>query len=151
MNNIFDYELYGDILRSPSSLEVGNENTTAKQMMADRKELSEILKLLKEEIEKVDKNNILVNEYNELVKKIEKRVKEFDNGKNIPNGSINLNKIDKDFIQDLKNLVIDTTYETCKCFIPFLDDKGNFCVSIPRSWNDIEFSTDENGRLNLRF
>ena len=151
MNNIFDYELYGDILRSPSSLEVGNENTTAKQMMADRKELSEILKLLKEEIEKVDTNNIKVEDYKQLVLKLQETINSFKDGKTFPDGSINLNKIDKDFIQDLKNLVIDTTYETSKCFIPFLDDRGNFCVSIPRSWNDIEFSTDENGRLNLRF
>lgn len=145
MNNIFDYELYGDILRSPSSLEVGNENTTAKQMMADRKKLSMIIK----EQEKLNKlyndNNITIEEY---TKKVNELTNKINNLKDyyIPDESISIKKLDKNIMDDIK-LIIQEVIHDENSIVKFDIEKG-YLIAYVGCISEISF-IEENGNLYM--
>lgn len=145
MNNIFDYELYGDILRSPSSLEVGNENTTAKQMMADRKKLSMII----EEQEKLNKlyneNNITIEEY---TKKVNELTNKINNLKDyyIPDESISIKKLDKNIMGDIKLLIQEVIHDE-NSIVKFDIEKG-YLVAYVACISELNF-IEENGNLYM--
>lgn len=69
----------------------------------------------------------------------------------IKDGSINISKMDSSFIENIKNIVTEDFGNAAK-FVSFgLTDDGYFIAYKPESWTDLNFSTDTDGHLLLKF
>ena len=74
-----------------------------------------------------------------------------DTGDLIKDGTIKLSKMDSSFFNALMTEVQKDIYNVAKTVIFGIDDNGYFFADIPKSWQDINFSTDPEGHLILEY
>lgn len=110
------------------------------ELVAATNQLSETAILHKEQIDCIENQ----------IKKLEKKISDFENGYTIKDGTIELRMFAKDTIEQLQIWAEEALSNAAK-FVTFgLTDDGYFCAYIPESWKDVEFDTSENGELILR-
>lgn len=101
-----------------------------------------------------ESNQNLTEEYQELVQKVDElqnTINEFINGMTIPDGSVTLQKLADDVMEELRNVVAEELVGLGKFVMFGLTDDGYFCVDIPQNWEDVTFDTDETGNLVLEY
>ena len=95
----------------------------------------------------------LTTNYQTLITRINDYKTMLDNfikGYTIPDGTITLAKLSADIMTQLQEWVKVYMYDKT-AFVSFGIEDGYFVAYIPETWNDIEFSTDTEGRLVLTF
>lgn len=149
MNIIDPINLVDGLNINPIPLEFSQSMTTTKLLLAMQAKLNEVIIIRNDVINEANghsdtKYNLLVTELNTLENLLH-------SGEIIPNGSVGIEKLKDDFIHQFDNLVVDTV-ENLAQFVSFgLNDEGCFVAFIPKSWNEINFSTDIDGHLVLKF
>lgn len=130
-------------------LEVSNELTTTKWLMVMEKKLNEVINI---------RNNILKDSTDytdEQIKKIDELIINIksllESGNYLKDKSIGIEKLNFDLPQTINNEVENFMPQIAKIPIFYLDGDGYFCVDIPSSWTDINFSSDLEGHLILEY
>lgn len=130
-------------------LEVSNELTTTKWLMAMEKKLNDIINIrnnmLQDSTKYIDDQISYVNNY---IKQLENLLQ---SGNYLNAHSIDLDKLNFDLKNEVDSEVIDFLPQIAKIPMFYLDDDGYFCVDIPSSWTDIIFSSDTEGHLILEY
>lgn len=133
---------------NPISLEFGNEMTTTKFLYSLQSKINNFID---------DCNGVLgqANNYtDEEIAKINKSIKEITDmiadGSIVKDGSLTFKKMNSSFIDDFQEFIIQKVYETTK-FVFFGLDKDYFCAYFPDTWDDMTFSTTEEGNLCLEY
>jgi len=96
---------------------------------------------------------VLTNEYQTLITRINAYKTQLDNfidGYTIPDGSITLDKLSFNIMEQLGKWVEKYMYDMHN-FVSFGLEGDYFVVYIPETWKDIKFSTDSEGHLVLTF
>lgn len=100
----------------------------------------------------IDFDNSLKDDYSNLLENLNKLTIELEkvkDGQYIKDGSITNNKLSQNVYTHFREYILNTVYQTAK-FLSFgINEEGYFYADIPKNWNDVVFSTDENGRLIL--
>lgn len=134
---------------SPIPLEVGNEMTTSKWLMAIQDKINKVIadgNAWQENAEQyTDEKVKLVNQ------ELQKLYDSLTNGDIIQDGSIDLDKMSSNFIANLEKLIVENVDSVAKFATFGLDDDGHFVAYVPNKWNDIKFTTDMEGHLILEY
>lgn len=148
MNNLIEHiNLVDGFNLNPIPLEIGQEVTTTKWLMAIQNKVNTIID---------DSNNLLSqsNKYtDETYKKFNEKYTELmesiADGSFLQDGVIELSKLSPNFTLNLQKTIMHYLRDIAR-FVTFgLTDDGYFCAYIPDSWDNIDFSTTEDGRLCL--
>lgn len=131
---------------NPISMEAGQTMTTTKWLMGIQDKVNKIIDLGNQwEIQANEYTDeqakILQAEINELMRMVE-------TGEIVKDGSLSFAKFNKSFLEDFNDTIIQAIHNATK-FVTFGLDKDYFCAWIPSTWNEIDFSTSENGELCL--
>lgn len=80
---------------------------------------------------------------------LNKYIEDLKSGNFLEDASIDISKLKPNFLQDLEKIV--TKYvRNSATFVTFgIDEEGYFSAYIPDSWDNVDFETDEEGRLVL--
>lgn len=102
----------------------------------------------------ISAHNDLTDHYAETLEKLselKQEIEEMKKGFFIEDGTITLQKMNKEFLSLMQDYVTDTV-EKLVSFVWFgLNDSGYFIAVIPSSWSQIIFSTDTEGNLVLKY
>lgn len=102
----------------------------------------------------IEAHNSLTKEYADVLvqlQQLQQTIDDMKNGDFIKNGSITLNKLSPDLMNELRMFCTDLITNLVK-FVWFgLNDDGYFIAIIPQSWNGILFDTDQEGHLILKY
>lgn len=126
-------------------LEVGNEITTTKWLMAMQKKLNDIINM---------RNNMLKDSTtytDEVIKAVQEEIEKIQNGDYLKDGSIGFDKLNGDLDTLILEKVQERIENVAKMVIFYLDDDGHFCADIPSNWDFISFSSDIDGHLILEY
>ena len=149
MSNLIEHvDLTGGMNINPIPLEVGNTATTTKMLYQMQAKINNFID---------ECNGVLglANGYtDEEIKKIQNAIDDIvqmiNDGTIIKDGTITFKKMDTSFIEEFNDFIITRIYEATKTVFFGLDG-DYFCVYKPDTWNDITFSTSENGELILEY
>lgn len=148
MNTLIDHiQLIDDCNINPIPIEFGNEMTATKTLYAIQAKVNKIIDLgnsweANANTYTDEQCATIENEFKGLMELV-------NNGQIVKDGSINIKKMDLSFLDDLQNIIIKFVHDASK-FVSFsIDKNGYFVADMPDTWNDITFSTDDEGRLNL--
>lgn len=133
---------------NPVPLEVGQEVTTTKWLMAIQSKVNKIIDL--GNTWEINANNYTDEQAKILQKEIDELLHLVDTGEIVKDGSLTFKKMNTSFIDDFQDFIIQKVYEATK-FVFFGLDKDYFCAWFPDTWNDMQFSTTENGELTLEY
>lgn len=98
-------------------------------------------------------SNTLQKSYEGLITNLntlQATIDSFKNGTSIPDGSINLQKLSSNIMNQLNEYITNYMYNS-HAFVTFGLEGDYFVVNIPQTWQDINFSTDVEGHLILNF
>ena len=100
--------------------------------------------------ELIQLNSPMNEKYTETVKNIKElreQLNTFINEFDVPDGSIDIKKLNPEFLNDLDNYIVEQVHQSCK-FVTFGIEDGYWTAYIPDSWSDeVEFSTTDNFEL----
>jgi hypothetical protein len=140
-------DLINGISLNPIPMEVGQQETVTKWLMGIQSKVNSIIDMGNAWESNANKYTdasakIIQAEYDALMVLI-------NNGNIIPNGSIDMDKLNTSFLSDLQDIILQYVHNSSK-FISFgLDDNGYFVAYIPETWDEITFSTSVDGELCL--
>ena len=132
----------------PIPLSAGNEITTTKWLMAIQDKVNKIIDM--GNAWEKNANEYSDNNRAEIQKEIDDLIEMIDSGDIIKPKSITADKIDDNFLDTFNDFIINKVYDATK-FVFFGLEKGHFIAYFPDSFNNVNFSTDENGHLCLEY
>lgn len=148
-NLIDKLSLFNGLNVNPIPLEFSQALSTTEMLASIEASINVIIKLSNDFI--INANKYTDSQKNNLQTQIDNLMLMLQNGNIIPNGSIDLAKLNPSFLKNLQNIAIKYVHESAS-FVTFgLSDDGHFMVYIPETWSDIIFSTDTEGHLILNF
>lgn len=140
MSYIDHINLIDGINISPIPLEAGNSMTTTKWLMAIQDKLNKLVDSL---------NNITnTDDIRNDIKKIQQMIKD---GSIIKDGSLSLNKFDTDSLHQLYEKIEEMVHYSSNLVFFTISDEGYFNAIIPETINGLEFDTNENGNLLVKY
>jgi hypothetical protein len=98
-----------------------------------------------------DANNFTLQKYEEVKKLIDDLQSLLNNGNIIPNGSIGMEKLKSDFFDKIEDVVVNMVHNLAKTVWFGINDNGYFYAVIPSDWEQIKFSTNQDGNLILQY
>lgn len=120
-------------------------------------DISKLIYLLNELIKNVNGNTQeeiqLKAKYEELLNKVtqfQQELDSFKDGSSIANGSITLEKLANNVMEELNSYIQKYMYNMHN-FVSFGLDGDYFVAYIPETWKDINFTTSVDGNLILEF
>lgn len=129
---------------TPVPLEFSQSLTTTKWLGSIEKRVNDIIKEYNEQI-------INSQMTTEDIEKMKEDITNIFSGDFLEDGSIPLEKINSDFINKVEKLVKDTLGGFSKAVFFGLDNDGHFIANIPQTLSEIEFTTNMEGQLILKY
>lgn len=117
--------------------------------------LKEVVNKCIDAINQLGNSNLeLTEQYQKMREELAELQNSFDDfvaGYTIADGTVTIEKLASDVFDRLREIVEKEVHEVAK-FVQFgLNDDGYFVAYIPESWSEIEFDTDSDGNLVLRY
>lgn len=132
---------------NPISLEIGEGLSDAEILMSIQSKVDKIIDVGNAWAE--GSNKYTDSEILKVKKLYEDIMLLVNTGDIVKDGTIDMSKMNLDFLNDLQSIIIKFVHDSTK-FVSFsLDNNGYFIADMPDSWNDIIFSTDLEGHLCL--
>jgi hypothetical protein len=148
-NQIDQINLLNGLNLNPIPLEFSQGITTTEWLLSIQSKVNEIIIIRNEVVQ--DANNFTLQKYEEVKKLIDDLQTLLNNGNIIPNGSIGLEKLKSDFFDKIEDVVINMVHNLAKTVWFGINDNGYFYAVIPSDWEQIQFSTNQDGNLILQY
>jgi hypothetical protein len=148
-NQIDQINLLNGLNLNPIPLEFSQGITTTEWLLSIQSKVNEIIIIRNEVVQ--DANNFTLQKYEEVKKLIDDLKELLNNGNIIPNGSIGLEKLKSDFFDKIEDVVVNMVHNLAKTVWFGINDNGYFYAVIPSDWEQIQFSTNQDGNLILQY
>jgi hypothetical protein len=148
-NQIDQINLLNGLNLNPIPLEFSQGITTTEWLLSIQSKVNEIIIIRNEVVQ--DANNFTLQKYEEVKKLIDDLQSLLNNGNIIPNGSIGMEKLKSDFFDKIEDVVVNMVHNLAKTVWFGINDNGYFYAVIPSDWEQIKFSTNQDGNLILQY
>ena len=148
-NQIDPLNLFTGFNLNPIPLEASQSMTTTEYLMAIQAKINEVILIRNDVIN--DASTYTNQKYNELLNIINDLKTLLNNGNILPDGSIGLEKLRSDFLNQMNNTVINMVHDIASIVWFGINDAGYFYSVIPQNWENIIFDTNQEGNLILKY
>jgi hypothetical protein len=142
-------DLLPNLSTNPIPLEFGQSMTTHETLAAIQAKVNEMIIIRNEVLQ--DANSFTIEKFNLLQNALNDLTTLLNNGNIIPNGSIGLEKLTTNFLNQMSDVVTNMVHGLAKTVWFGINDNGYFYAVIPSDWEQIQFNTTQEGNLILQY